>query len=404
MEKARREMIRLGGPVPEDDRPRVYPAIDRQDPASGNTPLMIAAKEGHADVIRMLLEMGAATQKRNHAGRSALDLARLGSNSASLALSIRAPGAASRKKQAGACVVLLDRRSLLQCARDGDIRKVRRHVEHDGENPNLTNCYGQTALHFAAMNRDPGMIRFLVSRGADLKRKNRLGQSPDLILGDETDPESKEALLRAVTEGLSDFRRQERREQQRARAASELASKEAAALRQLRGLTRGTSAARSVFPALRALEAGAAAGLGGSSERGLTAGGTGTSTCIGMEQEKGLRDMMAMVPFRHGGAPESAAERTRRLSAMLGSRGQGRIAAMAEDATRSRNALGLLLPLRPRGRGGMGRGNKGNIPGVSNGSITASTASAVRGSATTQSWSSAGLDRGWGGGGDDSIL
>lgn len=224
----------------------VMPDVDSTDP-DGNTALMLAAKNGWPECVKVLLAAGAEHRRKNNSGQNAYDLARIESELASVSLSADHPGAGLRKRRAALTASLLDDRSLLEVARDGDLRRVKHLVEVAGHPVNGCNTYAMTALHFAVLKRDPAMVAYLVLHGADPTARNNLGQTPMSLCMDAVgEGGAQEALLAAMNEGpLQEARRKhdsdtaaDKLEQQR-RANAVLA-------RKLREYTRGTTAARAV--------------------------------------------------------------------------------------------------------------------------------------------------------------
>jgi ankyrin repeat protein len=61
---------------------------------------------------------------------------------------------------------------------DGFMPAVRFLVEEMGADPNGVDAWGYRPIHYATSRGDEEMIRYLVSRGADVKALTRLGQSP----------------------------------------------------------------------------------------------------------------------------------------------------------------------------------------------------------------------------------
>lgn len=226
---------------------RVYPEMDDPD-NTGMTAMMQAARQGWVDVVEELLRVGADPKRKNIRGDDALSLAKAESNAASLAVKLGGPGAVQRRKRAAKLVNVLDRRSLLVCAKQGDLRRVRYMVEDLGDNPNETNQYGMTALHFAVMNKDVEMTKLLIANGSDIDAGNNIGQTPMTLLHALPGRDAlTHALERAAKEGAELFHRFEERQ---ARAVSDEMGRmrqEQRLARDLRQYTRGTTAARSVF-------------------------------------------------------------------------------------------------------------------------------------------------------------
>ena len=235
-----------GGGVPTQAL-YVMPDLNASDP-QGLTAVALAAKHGWLECVSALLRAGADHRRRSLSGHSAFDLARIESELASLALAAGQPAAAARKRRAALTVALLDDRSLLECARTGDLRRLRHLVEREGHSVASTNAYGMTALHFAVEQRSPEMVAFLCTRGADPAARNNVGQTPaSLAMGAVGEAGGVQAaLLEALAEGpLQEARRAHARDnsaetlEARRHANEELA-------RHLREYTRGTTAAKAV--------------------------------------------------------------------------------------------------------------------------------------------------------------
>jgi hypothetical protein len=230
---------------------RVYPAKDEPD-ETGTTPIMQAARHGWVDIVEELLRMGADSTRKNLRGETALSLAKAESNSASLALKLGAPGAVQRRKRAAKLVRALDGRSLLACAQQGDLRRVRYMIEDLGDNANETNTYGMTPLHFAVMNKDVEMTKLLIANGADVDAPNNIAQTPMALFNALPDRDRvTRALDRAIKEGAQLFGRLEERQKRAVSDEMSRMQQEQRLAKDLRQYTRGTTAARSVFSAFR---------------------------------------------------------------------------------------------------------------------------------------------------------
>lgn len=149
--------------------------------SQNETALMTAAANGHASIVEMLLENGAGIHHKNYVGENALHLA----------VPLR------------------------------NIITIKRLVDADVTNINITDHLQRTALHLAAGIGDAEIISALLYAGADFSRKNQHGEIPVqvaarhghiravmLLLEEETDPDTKiknttKAFNAAVSGGQS---------------------------------------------------------------------------------------------------------------------------------------------------------------------------------------------------------
>lgn len=229
---------------------RVKPEIDARD-ASGNTALMLAARNGWHEVVDELINVGANNRKVNNQGQNALAKAKAESQAATMAIFANAPGAAERKRRAAKCVQLLDERSILTTVKQGDLRRARFLLAEQGHNVNATNKYGMTPMHFAVMNQDVEMVELLVSFGGDQYAKNNNNQSAVSLIAGIKDESIATALQKALQAGPAAAKLREK-------AIIELAAQEKAKAkerdllaREMRIYTKGTAAAAAVFTSFK---------------------------------------------------------------------------------------------------------------------------------------------------------
>lgn len=172
----------------------------------GNTALIYAAAGGHAEVVRLLLGVGAGADARNDAGVSALErAARADRRDAHEVLLAHSQG-----RPASEVLTALDARLLEACWRDESSEAaellsrgacVESHARGTGWTPLISACAsggvetarvlleagaepsapaadGRTPLHFSAQLGEVGLIRMLLARGADPELRDRHGESP----------------------------------------------------------------------------------------------------------------------------------------------------------------------------------------------------------------------------------
>lgn len=225
----------------------VMPGLDAGD-SNGHTPLMLAARGGWLECVKLLLGAGADHRRRDARGLSAYDLARMESELAGVALAADHPGAGLRKRRAALTAALLDDRSLLECAQKGDMRRLRHLVEGERHAVNSCNAYGMTALHFAVLKRDVPMAAYLVQAGADAHARNNLGQTPTSLVMDAVGEGAgtQDALLEALASGPLLEARRAREAAQAAEVLGAQRRANAGLARKLREFTKGTTAARAV--------------------------------------------------------------------------------------------------------------------------------------------------------------
>jgi ankyrin repeat protein len=159
----------------------------------GFTLLMWASAGGHVELVRGLIERGAAPDRRAADGTTALmlaaengfpDIVRLllarGVNVAALKGGVTARQLAVARGQSAVAALLAPAEALgtrlIQAATDGNDALVRQ-LTVLGAPLNVTDPRGATALMIAARGGDLGILQLLLARGADAAARDAQGQS-----------------------------------------------------------------------------------------------------------------------------------------------------------------------------------------------------------------------------------
>ncbi|CAI7601305.1 unnamed protein product [Penicillium pancosmium] len=177
--------------------------VDRSDRYLKPTPLLLASRNGHTEIVRLLIQRGATVNFYDNRGQTPLFGASfyghkevvelLIDNGAELstASNRNSPliGASERGNEAivqllvenGAdleCRSLSSERTPLVAASGGGHEAVVRFLIEKGAAINTQNSTGDVPLHAASRGGHEAVVRFLIEKGADINAQDRFGNTP----------------------------------------------------------------------------------------------------------------------------------------------------------------------------------------------------------------------------------
>ena len=128
---------------------------------NGATALMIAAENGHLDVMQLLLKAGADKDSATAGGATALMLAAQNGHSEVVRVLLEA----GADKEAATTAEPAGQTALFAASLNGHLEVVRLLLEA-GADKDAATTDGQTALFAASLNHDPDVLRLLLEAGA----------------------------------------------------------------------------------------------------------------------------------------------------------------------------------------------------------------------------------------------
>lgn len=158
---------------------RETPSLASQVPAAPLAPLHYAVREGHAGIVRLLLEHGADA----HAvvGQTLWGL-RLRTVDVAAARGFGEVVTLIDKALEAGHRVALSEGSLRRALRENDLETIRREIDRDPSAVNTTDEHGNTPLHRAAQAEDTAesadFIKLLLDHGAAIDVPNHFGYTP----------------------------------------------------------------------------------------------------------------------------------------------------------------------------------------------------------------------------------
>ena len=155
----------------------------------GNTPLMVAARAGNVDDVRLLLKAGADIEAKDDYGNTALMLAAQEGKVEALEALLGAGADKDAKNDDGDTALKL-------AAYDGQVETLEALLRA-GVDKDARDNGGTTALMVAAYSGEVGVVEALLRAGADKDVKNNDGVNALMLAVEQNNVEVVEALLRA---------------------------------------------------------------------------------------------------------------------------------------------------------------------------------------------------------------
>jgi uncharacterized protein len=157
---------------------------------SEDTPLILAARNGHDELVRFLMEKGADLNAINQSGEDALIAASERQGNTSVLESLLDAGAVINRQND------LGRTALIEAASIGDLENVSVLLQRDPD-PEVVSGEEETALTFAVVNEYPGVVQALIEAGAAVNSKDTKGWTPLTYAVHSGNPEVVRLLVNA---------------------------------------------------------------------------------------------------------------------------------------------------------------------------------------------------------------
>ncbi|XP_060527363.1 ankyrin repeat and death domain-containing protein 1A-like isoform X2 [Cylas formicarius] len=155
--------------------------------AEGQTAIFHAASNGHGAIVRRLVEVGAATDKKNKDSRTALhEACQNGHWEVAQYLLAHEADMEARDNQ--------ENTPLHVAAQHQQTRLVQVLLDA-GADPDIENQKGSTALHIAASLGCRGIVQLLLQHGASLTKQNQCGNTPLHMACQANEVETVEILI-----------------------------------------------------------------------------------------------------------------------------------------------------------------------------------------------------------------
>ena len=145
----------------------------------GTTALHWAVFHGDADLVDRLIRAGANLNAKNEFGSTPLSEAATGGNVAVLEKLLKAGADPNTVTSDGQTVLML-------VARAGNVAAAKLLLDHDATVDALEAQKKQTALMWAAAQKQPEMVKFLVSRGANVNARATINATATAMWSDST--------------------------------------------------------------------------------------------------------------------------------------------------------------------------------------------------------------------------
>ncbi|KAK1722764.1 ankyrin repeat-containing domain protein [Colletotrichum acutatum] len=163
----------------------------------GNTPLHIAATQGHLNSVKNLVQLGCDINEANWTGRTALMLASKGGHILTVQYLIDAGSWVNATDRGGDTAMMV-----AATAGHNNLAAIIQSLIRAGASVNITDQQGFHAIHHLTSSYNKGRVireslRVLMEAGADIESRNRPGRTPLLVSIQSGDRRGTQCLIEA---------------------------------------------------------------------------------------------------------------------------------------------------------------------------------------------------------------